>query len=129
MPLSHGFAESRDKPDISGSGVETKTDYTRRRALVAARSHSEFYRTSSLSIPTLLLLSFCAGVCLEPIQGQHVVPEMRAGKGARRLQQSALQLNARDPVSATTADLVDDPTGRGHLLVNGKGSGPTLTAQ
>lgn len=41
----------------------------------------------------------------------------QVGKGGRRLQQSALQLSALDPVSATTADLVDDPTGRGHLLV------------
>ena len=38
-------------------------------------------------------------------------------KLGRRLQQSARAIVLTDPVSATPADLVDDPTGRGHLLV------------
>ena len=71
----------------------------------------------SVQARALLLVSVCATLCLELTQGQRVVQEVHVGKGARRLQQSALHLNALDPVSATTADLVDDPTGRGHLLV------------
>jgi len=31
--------------------------------------------------------------------------------------QSSLNINPSDPVSATPADLVNDPQGRGHLLV------------
>lgn len=64
-----------------------------------------------------VLFRVCALVCLESVQSKHVVHGTHAGKAARRLQQSALKINIRDPVSATTADLVDDPTGRGHLLV------------
>ena len=35
----------------------------------------------------------------------------------RGLLQSSLSINPSDPISATTADLVNDPQGRGHLLV------------
>ena len=35
----------------------------------------------------------------------------------RQLQQAALSINPLEPVSASTADLVNDPTGLGHLLV------------
>lgn len=35
----------------------------------------------------------------------------------RQLQQAALSINPLGPVSAITADLVNDPTGLGHLLV------------
>ncbi|KAL3134270.1 hypothetical protein ABBQ38_006534 [Trebouxia sp. C0009 RCD-2024] len=62
-----------------------------------------------------MLFSVCALVCLESAQSHHAVQRTHAGKAARRLQQSALKINVRDPVSATAADLVDDPTGRGHL--------------
>ena len=71
---------------------------------------------SNMSV-RVVLLSVCALFCVESIQSQHAVQQLHAGNAARRLQQSALKINARDPVSATTADLVDDPTGRGHLLV------------
>ena len=66
----------------------------------------------------LLLLSVYAVLSVAPGLGQHVVQDT-SGKGARRLQQSTLQLNPQDPVSATALDLAsgDDPTGRGHLLV------------
>ena len=37
---------------------------------------------------------------------------------SRRLQQSALVINPEDPVSATVDDLVNDPTGKQHLLVS-----------
>ena len=37
-----------------------------------------------------------------------------AGRG---LLQSSLAINPSDPISATTEDLVNDPQGRGHLLV------------
>ena len=40
-----------------------------------------------------------------------------SNKLGRRLQQSARAIVLADPVSATVADLKDDPTGRGHLLV------------
>ena len=42
----------------------------------------------------------------------HVTP-------GRRLKQleATMAINPADPVSATTADLTNDPTGRGHLLV------------
>ena len=35
----------------------------------------------------------------------------------RQLQQADRAITRSEPVSATTADLVNDPTGRGHLLV------------
>ena len=31
--------------------------------------------------------------------------------------QSSMSINPSDPVSATSADLINDPQGRGHLLV------------
>lgn len=63
-----------------------------------------------------------------PVSARQDQLSAHVGKGARRLQQSALQLSALDPVSATTADLVDDPTGRGHLLVTYSGPSSYLYA-
>ena len=65
----------------------------------------------------LLLLSVHASLYLVSALGEHEVHDKHVVKCGRRLRQSALQLNPLDPVSATTADLADDPTGRGHLLV------------
>ena len=74
------------------------------------------------------VLCLCVAICRgqfrldspdasRPVSARQDQLSAKVGKGARRLQQSALQLSILDPVSATTADLVDDPTGRGHLLV------------
>ena len=54
---------------------------------------------SALAVSSTLLLLFCA---------------QDAQALGRRLRQS---VGATKPVSATLADLVNDPTGRGHLLV------------
>ena len=45
------------------------------------------------------------------------VNDARLRPRGRQLQQSALSINPLEPVSASSADLVNDPTGLGHLLV------------
>ena len=72
---------------------------------------------SSMSLKLLTTLLF--GVTMVITLSASVSADDRhtRSQGSRRLQQAALAINPSDPVSATTADLVNDPTGRGHLLV------------
>lgn len=68
---------------------------------------------SDVVVVTCFCLAYLASAQSgEPtVQSEHV-------RVSRRLQQSALVINPEDPVPATVDDLINDPTGKQHLLVS-----------
>ena len=71
------------------------------------------------------LLCFWAVCCLQlQIHCQHSVGSsnqeatLLPGRRLKQIDPVVLTITTADPVSATTADLKNDPTGRGHLLVS-----------
>ncbi len=62
-----------------------------------------------------LILLCLATACYLEVLAQD--PTRSNGDTILKQLEATMAINPADPVSATTADLTNDPTGRGHLLV------------
>ena len=74
------------------------------------------FAKSALTILSLATACYLEALAQVPTGSAGDTIHVTPGRRLKQLQ-ATMAINPADPVSATTADLTNDPTGRGHLLV------------